>query len=57
MKETRLYSIYLKVDGKFQRDPATANLAFKKSTAIRIFQNRMLYYAMSGIAFELRPVK
>ena len=55
MKETRLYSLFEKQDGKWVR---LTSLSFKKSTAVKFFQGLLL----DGILYlgkkrELRPVK
>lgn len=56
MKETRKYSLFEKREGKWVR---ISELAYKKSTAIRVFQSALLAYAFGHSQYvrELRPVK
>jgi hypothetical protein len=51
---TRMYSLFRKVDGRWQRVPNAG--AFPKATAIRVFQDRLIGSAFSGSPCELRPV-
>lgn len=54
MKETRLYGLFEKVDGKWVR--LCPSCAYKKSLAIRIFQNHLLAGSFEGKTRALRPV-
>jgi len=54
MKEKRLYSVFEKKDGKWER---LTTLAFKKEAAIRIFQNILLGGSCAGKEMALRVVK
>ncbi len=54
MKETRLYGLFEKINGKWQR---IGNLAFRKSVAIRVFQSALLGGTMNGKEMGLRVVK
>lgn len=58
MRQTRLYSLFEKQDGKWVR---ISELAFKKSSAVRVFQGALLAGVFGGPTVkgvrELRVVK
>jgi len=51
--ETRLYSLFEKVNGRWVRQ---SGLALRKSAAVRIFQNALLNGFFAGRHVALRPV-
>jgi hypothetical protein len=51
MQESRTYSIFVKANGKYIRLSA---MAYRKSAAVRIFQNMLLYGSMQGFLMYLR---
>jgi hypothetical protein len=53
-KESRLYSLFHKIDGKYVRQ---SPLAYKKSLAVRVFQSRLIDGCLAGLEICLRPVK
>ena len=53
MKETRLYSLFEKQEGKWVRQ---SGLALRKSSAVRIFQNALLNGFFAGRQVSLRVV-
>lgn len=53
-RKSRKYSLYQKVEGRWRRVSA---YAARKSEAVRVFQNRLLEGACSGLKLELRLIK
>lgn len=53
-RKPRLYSLFHKIDGRWVRQ---SSLAFRKGSAVRIFQNALLSASFAGIDVALRPVK
>ena len=54
-KETRLYGLFERQEGKWIRLFDT--LSFRKSVAVRLFQNHLLSGTMEGKEMALKPVK
>ncbi len=54
MTQTRLYSLFEKVNGKWERQ---SGLALHKSSAVRVFQNALLNGFFAGREVSLRVVK
>jgi len=55
MKETRLYGLFEKQDGRWVR--LIPNMSAKKSAAVRIFQTLLLSGTLEGKNRALRPIK
>ena len=54
MKESRLYSLFEKREGKWVR---ISTYAFTKTVAVKHYQNRLLDGLFSGVTRELKVVK
>ncbi len=54
MTQTRLYSLFEKVNGKWVRQ---SGLALHKASAVRVFQNALLNGFFAGREVSLRVVK
>jgi hypothetical protein len=54
MRQSRLYALYEMVDGKWVR---RSRYAYRKSSAVRLFQSSLLEGFFSGKRVELRPTK
>jgi hypothetical protein len=54
MRQSRLYALYEMVDGKWVR---RSRYAYRKSSAISLFQGSLLGGFFSGKKVELRPTK
>lgn len=55
MKETRKYGLFDKIDGKWIRREGTGS--YRKSLAVKIFQNALINGFFDGKQTSLRPVK